>query len=47
MDLYCENKEDGIEKYGPISKWDVSNMTDVENMFEECTIMDSNKPIFN
>ena len=31
---------------GDISKWDVSNVTDIEKIFDDCPIPEENKPKF-
>ena len=34
VDIYTENKEQGIENYGEINSWDVSNISDMSNLFQ-------------
>ena len=34
IDIYTENKEEGIENYGEINNWYVSEITDMSNLFE-------------
>ena len=31
--LWCDNKENAILKYGHISNWDVSNVTNMNKLF--------------
>ena len=33
VDLWCENKEEALNKYGHISNWDTSLITDMINLF--------------
>jgi len=33
IDLWCNNKEDALDKYDDISKWDTSNVTNMSGMF--------------
>lgn len=33
VDLYCENKKEGIKKYGLISYWDVSNVANMSDIY--------------
>ena len=37
VDEWNSNKDNAIEKYGHISKWDVSNVTDMYKLFERAT----------
>ena len=33
VDLWCENKEEALNKYGHISNWDTSLITDMSELF--------------
>ena len=33
VDKYMQNKEQSIEKYGVMNEWDVSNITDMSELF--------------
>lgn len=33
VDLWCDNKEEGIKKYGDISIWNTSLIVDMSNLF--------------
>ena len=33
VDLWCKNEPEALEKYGDINTWDVSNVINMENMF--------------
>ncbi len=34
INLYCKDKEKCIEQYGDSNNWNVSNITDMSNLFE-------------
>ena len=34
INLWCNNKKDAILKYGHISNWDVSNVTNMDYLFQ-------------
>ena len=34
VDLWCKNKEEALESYGLISKWDTSLITDMSELFK-------------
>ena len=42
---YCQDKDKGIEKYGIINDWDVSEITDMSYLFGNCN--NFNEPINN
>jgi len=35
--LWLSNKEEALKKYGHISNWDTSNVTDMSEMFNEAS----------
>ena len=35
VNLWCDNKDEAIEIYGHIISWDVSNVTDMSNLFKD------------
>ena len=37
VDLWCENQEIALEKYGPINTWDTSKIKDMSRLFENKT----------
>jgi len=37
VDLWCGNRERGLEKYGHISDWDISQITDMSYLFKNKT----------
>jgi len=43
VDLWCENRADALEKYGHISYWDVSQITDMSKLFQDA--IEFNQPI--
>jgi len=34
VDLWCNNKETALEKYGEINTWNTINITSMENLFK-------------
>ena len=39
VNLWCENSEECIKKYGHISDWDVTLITDMSELFENKTTL--------
>lgn len=37
VNLWCKNRSEAIEKYGNISDWNVSNVTDMSGLFSNCS----------
>ncbi len=35
VDLWCKNKKEALNKYGHISNWDTSLITDMSNLFNQ------------
>jgi surface protein len=33
VNLWCNNRQEALERYGPISKWNTSKVTDMSNLF--------------